>query len=98
MPENLVIGLFMFAAVLILIFLLGGRLKIFSVAVSSNISSPFIRIIAFILRMLAMLLALVPFMNSNPLTDPSGTPVTIATESILPVPSAAKSSCSHNCL
>ncbi len=53
MPENLVIGLFVFGAVLILFSLLGGRFKIFSVAVSSNISSPFIRIIAFVLGMLA---------------------------------------------
>ncbi len=83
MPENLVIGLFVFGAVLILISLLGGRFKIFSVAVSSNISSPFIRIIAFVLGMSALLLALVPNMISSALTNPTAQPTPLATATLL---------------
>jgi len=86
MPENLVIGLFVFGAVLILISLVGGRFKIFSVAVSSNISSPFIRIIAFILGILAMLLALVPNMISNALANPTENPQPFVTETLQPAP------------
>jgi hypothetical protein len=86
MPENLVIGLFVFGAVLILIALVGGKFKIFSVAVSSNISSPFIRIIAFVLGMTAMLLALVPNMISNALTNPTTQLTPLATETLKPDP------------
>ena len=86
MPENLVIGLFVFGAVLILISLLGGRFQFFSVAVSSNISSPFIRIIAFVLGMLAMLLALIPNVISNALAETTITPAPFAT-GVLPLDS-----------
>lgn len=88
MPENLIISLFVFGAVLILISLLGGRFKIFSVAVSSNISSPFIRIIAFVLGMSAMLLALVPNMISNALTNPTALSAPLAIETLRPDPPA----------
>jgi len=84
MPENLIISLFVFGAVLILISILGGGFKIFSIAVSSNISSPFIRIIAFVLGMSAMLLALVPNMISNALTNPTELPAFLATETSQP--------------
>src|SRR5882672_4863175 len=65
MPENLTIGLFAFGAVLILISLLGGGFKVFTFVVSSTVSNPFIRIVAFMLGTGAMLLALIPDVISH---------------------------------
>jgi len=74
MPENLVIGLFVFGAVLILISLLGGGFKIFTIVVSSSISNPIIRVLAFILGITSMFLALIPDMMPVPLPESPNTP------------------------
>ncbi len=74
MPENLVIGLFVFGAVLILISLLGGGFKIFTIVVSSTISNPIIRILSFVLGITAVLLALTPGVIPVLLPEPTSTP------------------------
>ena len=48
MPASLEIGFFVLGAVLLLIALVGGKIKIFVAEVSPKVTSPFIRIIAFV--------------------------------------------------
>lgn len=64
MPESLGIGFFVLGAVLILIALVGGKFKIFVAEISPAVTSPLIRIIAFALGVVFILLALNPTMAS----------------------------------
>ena len=80
MPENLTIGFFTFGAILILISLLGGGFNIFSFVVSTIISSPRIRITAFILGTTSIMLALNPAGLSF-LPEVTNTPSLVVTES-----------------
>ncbi len=86
MPENLTMGFFAFGAVLILISLLGGGFNIFSFAVSTTVSSPVIRITAFILGTAFILLALNPGMVPIPQPDPINTPLPVVAENPTSVP------------
>jgi len=92
MPENLGIGLFVLGAVLILIALVGGKFKIFVAEVSPAVTSPFIRIIAFALGVMFILLSLNPTMISAALAAVTDTPPPVATESPQSIPQPTQTS------
>lgn len=81
MPANLGIGFFVLGAVLILIALVGGKFKIFIAEVSPSVTSPFIRVIAFALGVMFILLSLNPSMISAALAEFANTPSPVAAES-----------------
>lgn len=80
MPDNLGIGFFVLGAVLILIALVGGKFKIFIAEISPAVTSPFIRIVAFALGVMFILLSLNPAMISVALTEATATSVLMSTE------------------
>ena len=65
MPASLEIGFFVLGAVLLLIALVGGKIKIFVAEVTPIVTSPFIRLIAFVLGVGFILLAIYPGMIAN---------------------------------
>lgn len=86
MPDNLGIGFFVLGAVLILIALVGGKFKIFIAEISPAVTSPFIRILAFALGLMFILLSLNPAMISVALAEATATSVLVSTESPQPIP------------
>lgn len=92
MPENLGIGFFVLGAVLILIALVGGRFKIFIAEISPAVTSPYVRIIAFALGVMFILLSLNPAMISDALAESTNTPSPVATASAPLIPQYTQTS------
>lgn len=106
MSENLSIGFFAFGAVLILISILGGGFNIFNISISTTITSPLIRLTAFILGAGSILMALNPGMSILPVEATSmplptltqrvePTLISIQIQSQTAVPSLSPSPTSH---
>jgi hypothetical protein len=86
MPDNLRIGVFAFGGVLTLIALLGGNFKLFGTEVSSSVSNPILRFVAFALGALLVALGIHgDFVDKAPV---SSSPSTTGSLSVVMNPSS----------
>jgi len=92
MPANLGIGFFVLGSVLILIALVGGKFKFFIAEVSPTVTSPFLRLVAFALGLVFILLSLNPAIMSTALAESTSTPAFVPTASVPALPQSTQTS------
>lgn len=95
MPETLRIGVFVFGAVLILVFLIGGNFKIFGAEVASTVSNPILRFFALAFGTIFIVIAIYgnyleekDVSQSSSLPTPTPTPSSTSVSTPTPTSSA----------